>query len=42
MAWFWAMGHKGKPMVGASGNGFAFLIKETNIVGAALFAFLLP
>lgn len=42
MAWFWAIGHKGSPWWELPGNGFAFLIKETNIVGAALFAFLLP
>ena len=42
MTWFWPMGCKVKSMVGASGNRFAFLIKETDIVGAALFAFLLP
>lgn len=36
------MGCKGKSRLGASENGFAFPVQETDMFGATLFAFLLP
>ena len=42
MTWFQPMGCEGKSMLGASGNGFTFLVRETDMFGATLLPFSCP